>query len=169
MGSAQRTIGEKQRSRGRLGAAWIGWLLALAGLGIGIAAGSVIPGAWKAKDETGLLLSGLMVLCGLLALIAGGSRLGAAPARGADPEATPASAASDMGSAAQALPRLGEILVYKYHLITERDVQRALTRQREGPSRPLGEILVDMGQITWRDLARALEDQLSYGDPWRRK
>jgi hypothetical protein len=28
-------------------------------------------------------------------------------------------------------------------------------------------VLVEMGKLDWHDLAMALEDQLSYGDPWK--
>ncbi len=65
-----------------------------------------------------------------------------------------------------ALPRLGEILVYKYRLIDEKDLKKALAKQTETGQR-LGEVLVEMGKLDWHDLAMALEDQLSYGDPWQ--
>jgi hypothetical protein len=65
------------------------------------------------------------------------------------------------------LPLLGEILIHKYHLITERDLRRALALQVQS-GRRLGQVLVEMGLLTHDDLERALEDQLSYGDPWHR-
>jgi hypothetical protein len=66
-----------------------------------------------------------------------------------------------------ALPLLGEILIYKYHLVTEKDLKHALLLQIQSGKR-LGQVLVEMGLITRDDLERALEDQLSYGDPWHR-
>jgi len=140
--------------------AWVGWALASFGLGIGIVSGAASAFAWPARNWIGVIIGALMALCGVLALVAGLVRIRDA-ARAAS---SPAEAGGDT-----ALPRLGEILVHKYQLISEKDVQKALTRQRETVGRPLGEILVEMRKITWRDLTRALEDQLGYGDPWKRK
>ncbi len=66
----------------------------------------------------------------------------------------------------RALPLLGELLVHKYQAITERQLQEALTEQRARGGR-LGQILVAMGLVEYEQIAEALEDQLSYGDPWR--
>jgi hypothetical protein len=70
------------------------------------------------------------------------------------------------GSHVRALPLLGEVLLYRYHLVSERDLLAALVAQRKRGG-ALGQILVEMGAITSEQLSRALEDQLSYGDAWR--
>ncbi len=148
---------------GHVSPAWLGWSLAFFGLAVGMLCGSTVTRAFPAKDWIGVIIGGLLACCGLLSLVAGMQRV-----RKASLVAESEAAAVRNGDPEHVLPRLGEILVYKYHLITEKDVQKALLRQRASMNRPLGEILVEMGRITWRDLMRALEDQLSYGDPWKR-
>lgn len=59
------------------------------------------------------------------------------------------------------VPLLGALLVYRYRVLTEEQLQRALEQQRrEGPNRRLlGEILLDMGLVTARQLETALAYQ----------
>jgi hypothetical protein len=52
-------------------------------------------------------------------------------------------------------PRLGELLVRELGLIQERELTIALERQR-GTTRRLGEILVEQGSITRRQLREVL-------------
>ncbi|MFB3879824.1 MAG: hypothetical protein ACE149_01110 [Armatimonadota bacterium] len=66
-----------------------------------------------------------------------------------------------------ALPLLGELLLHKYHLITERQLEDALALQRKHGGQ-LGHILIGMGLIDDHQLCKVLEDQQSYGDPWRK-
>jgi len=62
---------------------------------------------------------------------------------------------------------LGELLVYRYQLITKDQREEALARQRNvDRGRRLGEILVDMGAVTESELRQVLEDQLSQRNPW---
>jgi hypothetical protein len=56
------------------------------------------------------------------------------------------------------VPRLGEVLVHKYHWLTERDLTRALTYQRHSGGR-IGEILVRMRVISPDQLSQALFEQ----------
>ncbi len=65
-------------------------------------------------------------------------------------------------------PLLGELLVYKYQLITEAQLTKALARQR-GTSQKLGEVLIEMGLVTAGQIAIALADQQSQGDPFAAK
>ncbi len=58
-------------------------------------------------------------------------------------------------AAVQSAPRLGELLVHRYHWISQRDLERALSRQRRS-GRRLGEILVKMRVISVEKLTRAL-------------
>jgi len=151
----------------RLATGSVGWFLLVFGVCVAAVAGIVLTRAWFAKDITNGWVGALLLLGGALVAISGGLRTG----RGspADFELLEPRSNSVIPKVPDALPRLGELLVYKYHLISERDLQRALAKQKEFAGRPVGEILVQMGRITWRDLARTLEDQLSYGDPWKRK
>jgi hypothetical protein len=58
-------------------------------------------------------------------------------------------------------PLLGDLLVQKYHLITEEQLGRALAEQRKAKHR-LGMILVEMGALTLQQLAEVLEEQISH-------
>jgi hypothetical protein len=62
-----------------------------------------------------------------------------------------------------AMPMLGALLVYKYQVISEEQLERALEQQRrEGRNkRRIGEILLDMGLISGADLQAALDYQRS--------
>ncbi len=63
---------------------------------------------------------------------------------------------------------LGEMLVYRYQLISKEERSEALARQKGADrGRHLGEILVAMGAITESQLREVLEAQLSQRDPWR--
>lgn len=61
------------------------------------------------------------------------------------------------------IPKLGALLVYKFELLTEEQLEQALEEQREEPEkkRRLGEILLDMGLISAADLRKALRYQRS--------
>ncbi|MBN1459240.1 MAG: hypothetical protein JXA57_06875 [Armatimonadetes bacterium] len=61
------------------------------------------------------------------------------------------------------MPMLGALLVYKYGVITETQLQRALSEQRKlGEPRPrLGEVLLDLGLVTDLQLRKALAYQRS--------
>jgi hypothetical protein len=61
------------------------------------------------------------------------------------------------------MPMLGALLVYKYRVITESQLQRALEMQRKekGNHKRLGELLLEMGLITEAQLRKALDYQQS--------
>ena len=62
---------------------------------------------------------------------------------------------------------LGELLVYRYGLITKDQREEALARQKGADrGRRLGEILVGMGAVAEPDLREALEGQRSDRNPW---
>jgi hypothetical protein len=159
--------GGREARKLRLAAGGMGWVLLVFGVFMAAVAGIVLTRAWFTKDTVNGWIGGLLLLGGALVAVSGGMRI--RPAAGERPEDFDAPRRSVIPKTPGALPRLGELLIYKYHLINEKDLQRALERQKEFAGRPVGEILVEMGRISWRDLARALEDQLSYGDPWKRK
>ncbi len=146
---------------------WIGWFLLVFGVCVAALSGIVLTRAWFTRDVVNGWVGVLLLLGGTLVAVSGGMRTRVHSRPVAADEGPPER--SDGPYTADVLPRLGEVLIYKYHLITEKDLQRALAKQKEFAGRPLGEILVEMGHITWRDLAKALEDQFSYGNPWKRK
>lgn len=146
-----------------------GWVLLGLGLLIAVTAVAVLARAWSAKDPVSGWAGVLLVAGGIGVAAPGAARLRqlkvASHPSGPDSHSPPQpEAATGTG----ALPRLGEILIYKYHLISERDLARALERQQQGIPRPLGEVLIEMGKITWRDLALALQDQLGSGVSYKR-
>jgi hypothetical protein len=55
-------------------------------------------------------------------------------------------------------PRLGEVLVHRYHWITQQDLKQALDYQRRN-GRRVGEILIAMGAISSKQLMQALIEQ----------
>ena len=71
-------------------------------------------------------------------------------------------------------PLLGELLVFKYRLISVRTLERALAVQRES-KKLLGETLLELGEISQADLEMVLRDQCAYQDgswrcePWARR
>jgi hypothetical protein len=62
---------------------------------------------------------------------------------------------------------IGELLVYRYRLITREQRDAALARQRELPNPPrLGEVLLQMGLLSEIDLQEALDLQEAEENPW---
>jgi len=63
------------------------------------------------------------------------------------------------------VPMLGALLVYKYQVITEAQLQRALEQQhkakRKGRNMMLGEVLLEMGMVKEPQLRAALDYQRS--------
>jgi hypothetical protein len=64
------------------------------------------------------------------------------------------------------LPLLGELLVHKYQLLTQKQLDDALKEQRDRGGR-LGQILVALGYVEYPKIVEVLEDQVAYGDPWK--
>ncbi len=71
-------------------------------------------------------------------------------------------------------PLLGELLVFKYRLISVRTLERALERQHR-TGKLLGETLLAMNAVSPADLELVLKDQCHYHDgawrcePWARR
>lgn len=131
-------------------------------LGVLLVSAAVVVLAWN--FVTGKAINwwafGLLASVGAVAIVSG-----------LRPDAPPPSARSMMQARADALPseittpRLGELLVHKYRLITPEQLSQALTRQMVTKQK-LGEILVQMGLVTHSQIAIALADQQSGGDPF---
>lgn len=63
---------------------------------------------------------------------------------------------------------LGELLVYRYQVITKDQRAEALARQQVADrGRHLGEILMGMGLVTEAQLREALDYQVYERNPWR--
>jgi hypothetical protein len=107
----------------------------------------------------GLLTGSALVLSGCLAhAISDATSRGAAPPQrtsGRRRRQTPVEEHKSV------VPLLGELLVHKYEVITQQQLNRALEQQlREHKSKPcLGVVLVGMGLVTPAQLQQALEDQ----------
>ncbi len=69
------------------------------------------------------------------------------------------------------VPMLGALLVYKFGVITEAQLNRALEQQRRerrrGRDVKLGELLVEMGLVNERQLRKALDHQHARGGKWQ--
>jgi uncharacterized phage-associated protein len=62
---------------------------------------------------------------------------------------------------------LGELLVYRYRLLSVEQRDAALARQRESRRhRRLGEVLLEMGLLSEEQLSEALAHQRDQRNPW---
>lgn len=149
---------DKQRPAGASGGWLIGvWLAVVAGLALA-AEGGVLYAHAQMNDAGPSWMVGLVAVligaglsgCGIYAILARGRAAGAG-------------ALDELPVGREvAIPMLGALLVYKYRMITEEDLERALAQQRvEGGERRLGGILLDLGLISAADLHTALEYQRS--------
>ncbi len=142
---------------------WIGWLQLSLGLGLATMAGLWLGRAWA--EGTNILswfLGTVSLVVGVLVAMAGMRT--ANPPREVKQFQPPKQRPRRWRD--RPLPYLGELLVNKYHLISDTELQDALTEQKMRGGR-LGQIMVAMGLLEYEQLAEVLEDQLAYGDPWR--
>jgi hypothetical protein len=145
------------------GSSWLGWFFTVCAIVLASAGGVLFSRAWEAERWYDVYAAGFMLITATLMAVEGMCKRQPAVGPRASRGARAKSAAHDPDDT---LPRLGEILVYKYHLISERDLKSALDRQI-ATGELLGKTLVDLGKLKWEDLAMALEDQISYAEPWR--
>jgi hypothetical protein len=121
------------------------------GLLLSATAGLVFGYAWSGHDHPYWWVGALTFLSGILFVLSGVYTHEAAwdaPALGAA-KGAPVDIAADSY-------RLGDLLVHRYRLLTERELSGALGRQR-GTLRPLGDVLVELGLLTEEELARVLQ------------
>jgi len=135
------------------------------GLGLVLAttSGLWVGRAWSDQNWLSWTGGAVSLLCGVFVAVMG-ARASSTPAEARQyepPKQVPRRRRD------RAVPYLGELLVHKYQLINEKQLQDALQQQRDRGGR-LGQIMVAEGYIDYPTLSRVLEDQLSYGDPWRR-
>jgi len=147
--------GPDGRNPNRLWVAVI-WFRVVFGLGLAAAGGVAFGHAWTNESIPWWGVGGITVLVGMLLVLSG------VYARSRPPHVTPqVIVPEEMPEAREPLvPLLGALLVYKYQLITHRQLRDALEEQRKTvPRRRLGEILVLKGLITLRELEEALAFQ----------
>ena len=132
------------------------WGAATAGAAL-VALGAVLYTSAVSQGDVSVVRASMWAFAGGCALcVVGLYGRWAGPVAGeGGAEATPA-ASNDF-----LVPLLGALLVYRYQVLSEEQLQRALEQQRrEGPDRRLlGEILLDMGLVTAPQLQTALEYQ----------
>ncbi len=168
--SPVRSIPPTYRRESRGGVS-VGWLIMVTGLVLATVAG-VLLGTTVSGGDNSLMTAGALLLAvgAFMAVVgaSGSSRLVKLRAEVETLARHPGipQVLVDPLRPPGALPLLGELLVHKHHLISERDLARGLARQRE-TGKQLGRTLVDMDLVRWKDLVTVLEDQISYGDPWR--
>ncbi|NIQ99948.1 MAG: hypothetical protein GTN78_07055 [Gemmatimonadales bacterium] len=141
---------------------WIGRGALTTGLALAALSGLWVGRGWSSQSWLSWVVGGTSLLCGVLVAIVG-LRV-SAPHEEVRQYRPPQHRPRRRRE--RAVPYLGELLVHKYHLITEKQLQEALAEQRNRGGR-LGQIMVAMGYLDYATLSRVLEDQVSYADPWR--
>lgn len=141
-------------------ALWVAvvWFRVVFGLCLATAGGVAFGHAWTNESLPWWGVGGITLLVGLLLVLSG------LYARSQPPGVTPQVVIPEETPEAQeaVVPLLGALLVYKYQLITHKQLRDALEEQRKAvPRRRLGEILVLKGLITLREL----EDALAFQQP----
>jgi hypothetical protein len=157
--SRQEAVRGTPRGCGK-GLAWliVTWLRLVVGLAL-VAEGGVLYAHARAHS------GGPSWLVGMLAIVVGAALslpgVYALYARGQSASAAGGGEVSPVQE--QPIPMVGTLLVYKYGLITEDQLEKALERQRaQGEGKQLlGGILLDMGLVSMAELQTALAYQRS--------
>lgn len=132
------------------------WFRVVFGLCLATAGGVAFGHAWTNESLPWWGVGGVTLLTGLLLVLSG------LYARSRPPGVIPQVIVVEETPEAQEplVPLLGALLVYKYQLITHKQLRDALEEQRKSvPRRRLGEILVLKGLITLPELEEALAFQ----------
>ncbi len=132
------------------------WFRVVFGLCLATVGGVAVGHAWTNESLPWWGVGGITLLVGLLLVLSG------LYARSRTPDIIPQVIVPEETPEAREplVPLLGALLVYKYELITDKQLQDALDEQRKTvPRRRLGEILVLKGLITLRELEEALASQ----------
>ncbi len=135
------------------------------GVALGAVAGPVFAHAVVTQQVASWWVGGICVFTGVVLTVAGLTSskrraqrllLSATPTEGKQSK----DAAEPTGPG---VPMLGALLVYKYQVITEGQLERVLKEQqrRKEPRPRLGQLLLEMGLVTRSQLYRALEYQRS--------
>ena len=132
------------------------WFRVVFGLCLATVGGVAFGHAWTSESLPWWGVGGITLLVGLLLVLSG------LYARSRPPGIIPQVIVTEETPEAQEplVPLLGALLVYKYQLITHKQLREALEEQRKTvPRRRLGEILVLRGLITLHELEESLAFQ----------
>jgi len=138
---------------------WVGWTELAMGLALATMSGLWVGRAWSDRNWLLWAVGAASLLCGVLLAMVG--MRASSPRKGVRHYQPPPPRRRE-----RAMPYLGELLVHKHQLISEKQLQEALAEQRRRGGR-LGQIMVAMGFLDHPKLSEVLEDQLSYRDPRR--
>ena len=159
------TDGGQQEGSGsrKRGAVWLlaTWMQLVIGFGL-VGEGAVLYAHARAQEAGPSWLLGMVaILSGAVLSLSGIYTIYVHSRQ----ERTPAGDLPVGGEAS--VPLLGALLVYKYRLLTEEQLEEALELQRkEGTGkRRIGGILLDMGLVSSADLRKALDYQRSLAGP----
>jgi hypothetical protein len=143
---------------------WFGYLFVTLALGLGVIAGMWVGRAWTQGNSLAWTTGIISLLCAVMVAIAGLRRTHVPTMKRSH---HPSNEYGSPGNPhTRSLPLLGELLIHKYQLLTQKQLDEALKEQRDRGGR-LGQILIAMGYIEYPKLIEVLEDQVAYGDPWR--
>ncbi len=134
------------------------WLRLVLGLVLAGGGGAAMGHAWTSESTPWWGVGGTTLMVGVLMVLSG--VYARSHPRGVVPHVIVTEESSEAKE--PSMPLLGALLVYKYQLITHRQLREALEEQRKTvPRRRLGEILVLKGLITVRELEEVLSFQQS--------
>jgi hypothetical protein len=139
---------------------WAGviWLRVVFGLVIVGGGGVAMGHAWTSESTPWWAVGGTTLMVGVLMVLSG--VYARSHPRGIVPHVVVTEEPAEAGE--PSMPLLGALLVYKYQVITHRQLREALEEQKKTiPRRRLGEILVLKGLITIGELEEALSFQQS--------
>jgi hypothetical protein len=137
------------------------WGRTALGLVMGVGGGVAFGHAWAARYAISWWVGVLSVLAGVLLVLSAVSATRRSGEQARDEQAVPL---RYLEQREPVVPLLGALLVYKYRMLTQEQLSRALEEQfREGErKRRLGEILLEMGMVTVEQLEEVLEHQRFY-------
>ncbi len=150
--------GPGERPHNRIWVAVI-WLRVIFGLILAALGGIAFGHAWTSESVPWWCVGAITLLVGILLVLSG------IYARSHPPNVSPQVIVLEEAPETREplVPLLGALLVYKYELITHKQLREALEEQRKtSPRRRLGEILVLKGLLTVSELEEALAFQQSH-------
>jgi hypothetical protein len=157
-GSGQRESREAASSREA--GAWTAviWVRVTLGLVLAGGGGAAMGHAWTSESTPWWAVGGTTLMVGVLTVLSG--FYARSHPRGVLPHVLVTEEPAEARE--PSMPHLGALLVYKYQVITHRQLREALEEQKKtAPRRRLGEILVLNGLITVGELEEALSFQQS--------
>jgi len=131
------------------------------GLAMGVGGGVAFGHAWVARYAISWWVGALSVLAGVLLVL---SAVSATRRSGEQARVEKAVPLRYLEQREPVVPLLGALLVYKYRMLTQEQLSRALEEQfrSSAEKRRLGEILLEMEMVTEEQLETVLEHQRLY-------